>query len=204
MGRTRDYDTATSLLSLTMRENPRVANNESSMWELCANKYKVYDLPDPSTNVSTKLCTPPHSSASTFNIPPLVKVKIEPDLHTVIHLSDSSDGDEPLVSTPIHKPSPSSLCSTFVTPPLVSLLPQSPAKAPISILQCLRTLVSMPGRKNILKKLDYHTLHIELVKFMPPRFDGNRMFVLPPIGVSSSHTKAKSMDGMDKCYDGHV
>ena len=30
------------------------------------------------------------------------------------------------------------------------------------------------------------------------------MFVLPPVGVSSSLTKAKSMDGMDKRYDGHV
>jgi hypothetical protein len=62
----------------------------------------------------------------------------------------------------------------------------------------------MPGRKNILKKLDYDTLQIQEVNFLPPRFDGNQMFVLPPVGVSSSHTKAKSMDGMDKRYDGHV
>ena len=62
----------------------------------------------------------------------------------------------------------------------------------------------MPARKNILKKLDYDTLQMEEVNFLPPRFDGNRMFVLPPVGGSSSHTKAKSMDGMDKCYDGHV
>jgi hypothetical protein len=62
----------------------------------------------------------------------------------------------------------------------------------------------MPGRKNILKKLDYDTLHIEVVNFLPPRFDGNNMFVLPFVGVSSSHSKAKSMDGMDKRYDGHI
>jgi hypothetical protein len=62
----------------------------------------------------------------------------------------------------------------------------------------------MPGRKNILKKLDYDTLHIEVVNFLPPRFDGSSIFVLPPVGISSSHTKAKSMDGMDKRYDGHV
>jgi hypothetical protein len=165
----------------------------------------VYGFPDPSTNVSTEFRTPPHSSVSTFNTLPLVKVNIEPGIHTVIHLFDSSDGDEPPVSTTIHNPSPSSLPSTFVTPAFVSPLPPSLAKPPISILQCLRTFASMPGRKNIPKKLDYYdTLHIEVVNFLPPRFEGNRMFVLSPVGVLPSHTNAKSMDGMNKRYDGHV
>ena len=62
----------------------------------------------------------------------------------------------------------------------------------------------MPGRKNIFKKLDYNTLPIQEVKSLPPRFDGNMMFALPPVDVSSSHTKAKSMDGMGKRYDSHV
>ena len=52
--------------------------------------------------------------------------------------------------------------------------------------------------------LDYDTLQIMEVNFLLPCFDGNQMFVLPPVGVSSYHTKAKSMDGMDKRYDGHV
>jgi hypothetical protein len=164
----------------------------------------VYGLPGPCTNVSMQFRTPPHSSASTFHTPPLVKVKIEPSTDPVIHLSDSSDGDEPPVSTPIHKPSPSSLRSNFVSPSLVSPLPPSPSTPPVSIVQSLRALSTMPGSKNILKKLDYNTLRIEEVNFVPPRFDGNVMFVLPPIGVSAFLTKAKSMDGMDKRYDGHV
>jgi hypothetical protein len=198
------YDSDTSLLSLTIREIPIVADNGSSMWELGAGKYRVYGLPDSSTNASTAFRTPPHSSASTFNTPSLVKVKIEPGIQTFIHLSDSSDGEDPPLSTPIHKPSPSSLPSSFVTPAKVSPLPPSPANPPLSILQCLRTLASMPGSKNILKKLDYDTLHIMEVNFLPPRFNGNCMFVLPPVGISSSYTMAKSMDGMDKRYDGHV
>ena len=162
------YDSTTSLLSLTLRENPRVADNGSSMWELCAGKYRVYGLPRPCTNVSMEFRTPPHSSASTFNTPPLVEVKIEPGIHSVIHLSDSSDGDEPPVSTPVHKPSPSSLRSTFLSSPLVSPLPPSLSNPPISIVQCLRSLASMPGSKNILKKLDYNSLRIEEVEFPPP------------------------------------
>jgi hypothetical protein len=62
----------------------------------------------------------------------------------------------------------------------------------------------MPDRRNIIKKLDYYTLQIEEVNFFLPRFDGNWMFVFPLVGVSSSHTKAKSMKGIDKRYDGHV
>jgi hypothetical protein len=61
----------------------------------------------------------------------------------------------------------------------------------------------MPSRKNILKKLDYDTLQIMEVDFLPPCFDGNQMFVFPPVGASSSHTRAKSMNGMDKRYDKH-
>ena len=167
------YDSATTLLSLTMRENSRVADNGSSMWEFRVGKYWLYGLPSTCTNVSTVIHTLPHSSASTFNTPLVVKIKIEPGIYTVIHLSDSSDGNEPLMSTPINKPSPSFLHSTFVTPPFVSPFTPSPAKPPNSIFQCLRIIASMRSRKNILKKLDYDTLQIEEVNFLPHRFDGN-------------------------------
>jgi hypothetical protein len=116
-------------------------------------------------------------------------------------LFDSPNGDEPLVTTPIHKPSPSSL---FVTPHILCPLPPSLAKSSISISQYLRIFVSMLGRKKILKKLEYDTLQIEEVYLVPLCFDGNQMFVLPLASGLSSHTKAKSMVGMDQHYDGHV
>lgn len=62
----------------------------------------------------------------------------------------------------------------------------------------------MPNRKNILKKFNYDTLQIEKVNFFHSHFDGNRMFVLAHAGIMSSHVKAKSMDNMDKRYNGHV
>ena len=174
------YDTAISLLSLTMRENPRFADNGSPLWELGAGKYRVYGFFNSSTNVSTDIHTPPHSSASILNIPPVVKVKLEPSIHTVINLSDSSDGDEPPLSTSIPKPSPSSLRSTFDTPPHLSPLSPSSTRPHMSILQCLHTLASMPGRKNILKKIDYDTLQIMDANFLLPRFDGNQILCPPP------------------------
>ena len=95
------YDPLTSLLSLTMRENPILADNGSSVWKLAANKYRVYGLPEFWPHVSTEIHTPPYLSASTFNNYPAVRVKIEPRIDIVIHLSDSSDGDEPVHSTPM-------------------------------------------------------------------------------------------------------
>jgi hypothetical protein len=62
----------------------------------------------------------------------------------------------------------------------------------------------MSGSKSILKKLDYDKLKIQEVNHLPPRFDGTQLFVLLAAEVSSSQSRAKSMDGMDKQYDGHV
>ena len=123
-------DSATSLLSLTMHEHSRVADNGSSVWELCVGNYMVYGLPYSCTHVSTEIRTPPHSSSSTLNTLPVVKVNIEPGIHTVIHLFDSSNGYEPPLSTPIPKPSPSSLNSPFLTPPFVRFEPLCPIAAP--------------------------------------------------------------------------
>jgi hypothetical protein len=47
-------------------------------------------------------------------------------------------------------------------------------------------------------------LQIKQVNFFPLRFYSNQILSSPSIGVSYSHMKAKSMNGMDKRYDGHV
>ena len=73
-----------------------------------------------------------------------------------------------------------------------------------SIVQALRRLGSMLGSKNVLKKLDYDSLKIQEVNYLPLHFDGPCMFVLPLVGASSFQAKAKSMEGMDKRYDSHV
>ena len=64
----------------------------------------------------------------------------------------------------------------------------------------------MPGYKNILKRLDYDKIKTMDVEFLPPTYDGDVLFILPAMGSSSSHSKAKtkSMFGMDKRYDGHI
>ena len=94
------YNSLTSMLSLTMYENSIFANNVSSMWKLAASKCKVYKLYESRPHVSIEIRIPPYSSASTFNTLSVIPVKIEPGIHTIIHLHDSSDGDEPIHSIP--------------------------------------------------------------------------------------------------------
>jgi hypothetical protein len=68
----------------------------------------------------------------------------------------------------------------------------------------LKKLATRPGKKNALKKLDYESLTVEKVEFLPPKFNGDILFEFPPTGHAALHSQAKSMNGMDKRYDGHV
>ena len=141
--------------------------------------------------------------------PPTVRVKIKPGVQAVIDLSESSEDDAPhapslLVSPipeaqpPLHAP-----LSPLCTPALKSFRASSLVQSQC-IVQSLQKLTQMPGHKNILKRLDYDKIKTMDVEFLPPTYDGDVLFVLPAMGSSSSHSKAKSMFGMDKRYDGHI
>ena len=42
------------------------------------------------------------------------------------------------------------------------------------------------------------------VEYLPLIYDGDVLFVFSAVGTSALHSKAKSMFGMDKQYDGHA
>ena len=156
-----------------------------------------------STDVLQSSCSFTH----TFSTPPVVPIKVEPRLDPVINLSDSSDDDrcvlpkvDPSPQAPFASPVP--LLADFQI--LTSALPESSVKQPRSIVDSLRKLANIYRSKNVLKKLDYESLRIVRAEFLPPRFDGDVMYVLLPVSNSALHSKARSMDGMDKRYDGHV
>ena len=136
-----------------------------------------------------------------------VRVKVEPADVDVIELSESSDSDVPTQrpvepSHPSQCPSlPSHSCS-----PHREFHPPSATQVGASgcIVDCLQRLASIPGRKSVLKLLNYSTLKTVYADFLSPCFDGDVIFVFPPISTSASTSKAKAMDGMDKRYDGHV
>ena len=70
-------------------------------------------------------------------------------------------------------------------------------------MECLLRLANMHRSRNELSTMDLSTMKHETVPFLPPVFDGDVIFELPPCGPSSSASEAKNLEGMDKHYDGH-
>jgi hypothetical protein len=68
----------------------------------------------------------------------------------------------------------------------------------VSIVPLLKKLARMPGRKNILKKIDYLLIRHDRVDYLPVVFDGAVIFELPPIDHTTARSHAKSMQGIDK------
>ena len=192
-----------------MPEASKHSEDGTIIWTLKPGRYSVYGLITSQMSNPTQFVIPCQSSTCTITTPPTIQVKIEPGVQAVIDLSESSEDDVPHVPAPLVSPIPeaqpplhtslSPLCSPALKSLRASSLVQSQC-----IVQSLRKLTQMPGRKNILKRLDYNKIKTMEVEFLPPTYDGDVLFILPAMGSSSSHSKAKSMFGMDKRYDGHV
>ena len=203
------YDPHTSALSHTVPEVSKHSKDGTIIWTLNLGMCRVYGLTTSQMSNPTQFVIPRQFSTCTITPLPTIRVKIETGVQTVIDLSESCEDDAPHASTPLVSPipeaqppshtSPSPLC----TPALKSLRASSFVQSQC-IIQSLQKLTQMPRHKNILKRLDYNKIKTMEVEFLPPTFDGDILFVLSAMGSSSSLSKAKSMFGMDKHYDGHA
>jgi hypothetical protein len=72
-----------------------------------------------------------------------------------------------------------------------------------SIMQCFRYLASFLGSRNELASINYDKIAYHKVQYLPPSYNGDVIFELPPSLVSASTSK-NTMDGMDKQFDGHT
>ena len=72
------------------------------------------------------------------------------------------------------------------------------------MLQFLRALRALKGSRNALSRLDYDSILAYAVQTLPPKFNGDVIFELPPVSTTHMSTYAKGMSGMDKRHDGHV
>lgn len=109
-----------------------------------------------------------------------------------------------LVSTflPLSTASQTPLPSPSINQPSSSKTPLSPkAKDGISVFACLKQLVARCRQKYQVKKVDYNTIKYERVEFLLLQFNGDVLFKLPST-VNSGNVK--SMQRMDKHYNGHV
>ena len=152
----------------------------------------------------------PHTSA----VLPVVKVE---RLDPIVELSSKSEGESSNVNgqkrnSSVRIPSGhpdivKSLSTTLSRTPCHSSLSVPPIETHVpprpNIMDCLLRLPSMHRSRNELSTMDLSTMKHETVLFLPPVFDGDIIFELPPCGPSSSASGAKNLEGMDKRYDGH-
>jgi hypothetical protein len=205
--------------SHTIIQQPVETVGESRLWKLRPGKYSVYGLFESDVPRTAGLVTPRQSSTCTLQTP-LRKVKIEPTTGFRVMSSTSSARLDPCFASFVELSSdssdddrmPKSRSSTEPSPPLFESLNLSEPSEPSgttgskrngSILQCLRKLAARPG-SNLLKKINYDSLRSDLVDHLPPTFDGDVVFEFPPVTTLAAYSSAKSMQGMDKRYDGHV
>ena len=207
------FDAVTGILTHTVSQFS-VLNNEGKLWLLKPGTYRAYGLPDLILASSTELLTPRVSSTSTMPLPVPPKIKVEPGLPDITVLSDNSEDDLPSLvpSTKMQDPSPSersfpsAISNSYHMSGPSNCKPPLPQKRNngVSIVDCLKTLCSRRGSKSALSKFDFNNIRTEKVEFLPPCFDGDVIFELPPIGNSATLSQARLLRGMDKRHDGHA
>jgi hypothetical protein len=101
----------------------------------------------------------------------------------------------PLLDSPLPELSQKSLSPLSHPPPNVC------HQKSISVVDSLRRIRASKGVRNVFKTLDFDTVDIQRVKFLPPTFNGNVLFELPPVDTSGPF---HMMHGMDKRHDGHA
>lgn len=174
-------------------------------------KFQAYGLSESLLAASTDVLTPPQSSTASIRPPSLSKVKVEPRLETIYELSDDSADDEVPISTatvpksvrPQTTPPVFHVKSTPEFTPSTHKHDPSRFPASVSVVDSLQKLVDRKRSKSILSRIDYNTIQIQQVEFLPPQYDRDVIFEFPLVGFQGTQSPTKQLGGMDKRYDGH-
>ena len=85
--------------------------------------------------------------------------------------------------------------------PLSHLPPHVCHQKCLSVVDSLKRIWASKGVRKVFKTLDFDTLDIHRVKFLPPTLNGDVLFELPPVDKSGPF---HMMHGMDKCHNSHA
>jgi hypothetical protein len=199
-----------TILQLSFRDD------EGQLWLLPPSRYRAFGLNAALMVASTDLISQLSDMSS---IQPLLlhSVKLEKPDNLVNLSNDSSEGALPNAPPPtpvIHIPvgnSKYSEHSKSVFTPVGSSGHSNLSRPPChlntreypNVMQCLRRLASFPGSRNKLATLNYDKIPYHKVQYLPPSYDGDVIFELPPSCAFASTSK-NTMDSMDKRFDGHI
>jgi hypothetical protein len=158
----------------------------------------VYGVSDSVMAASTELVTPHRSSTSTVQLTPVTRMKVEHAEELITILNDDSDRNSPIVASPIRSPLVNSSLPESSQKSLILLRHPSPQvgnEKSISVVDSLRRIRASKGVRNVFKTLDFDTLDIQRVKFLPPTFNGDVLFELPLVDT---------LGPFHKRHDGHA
>jgi hypothetical protein len=151
---------------------------------------------------------------------------LEPTDDSVIVLSDSED--DICVAVDLSDTSPFPFRSKYSTPSKLPMdLPKSPysplyvkvahhgsvsqrfplhnfsSSVGMNIVDALKQTKFRKRSKSDFASIDFDNIEVRDVKYMPSSFDGDILFVLPPVPFGVPSAYGRSMDDMDKMCDGH-
>jgi hypothetical protein len=181
-----------------------MCDRASKQWLLNARKYRVYGVSDSLMAASTELVTPHRSSTGTVHLTPITWVKLEHVEELITILSDDSNSNSPTVALPMTSPlvnSPLPKSSQKSPIPLSHPPPHIGHQRSLSIVDSLKRIRASKGTRNVFKTLNFDSLVIQRVQFLPLTFNGNVLFELPPVDMLGPF---HMMHGMDKRHDGHA
>jgi hypothetical protein len=156
---------------------------------------------------SMELVTPHQSSTCTVQLTPTTRVKVEHVEELITILNDDSDRNSPILAPPITSPLVNSFFpdSSQRSPILLShSAPHIDHQKSLSVVDSLKRIRASKGARNVFKILDFDSLDIQRVQFLPPTFNGDVLFELPPVDTSGLQTHANLIFGMDKRHDSHA
>ena len=79
----------------------------------------------------------------------------------------------------------------------------SPLSIGLTIADALKLTKSRKISKSDLTSIDSDNIDVRDVKYLPSSFNGDILFLLPPVALRVLSTYGHSMNGMDKMCDGH-
>jgi hypothetical protein len=195
------------------------------MWILGPGSFRVIGLSESQMQASTVILTN-ESGTSTVQVPSMAPVKVEPLDDSVFVLSDSED--DICASVDLSNTSPFPFRSVHSTPSQLPLhvakspcglmykrvVPQnspsqrpplhpSPSSTGLTMVDALKLTKSRKRSKSDLASIDFDSIDVREVKYLPSSFNGDVLFLLPPVALKAPSTYGRSMDGMDKMCDGH-
>ena len=131
-------------------------------------------------------------------------MKVEHVEELITILTDDSNGNSPIVVLSMTSPlvnSPPLESSQKAPIPLSHQPPHVGHLKSINVVDSLKRIWALKGVRNVLKILDFDSLDIQRVKFLPPTFNGDVLFELHLVDTLGPF---RMMYGMDKCHDGHA